>query len=355
MKIAWFLIGLAVAQPTWAEDATEPAVLAPRPVVSEIVSYQSGKQTSFVGVVAARIEADLGFPLIGTIAERPVDAGDQLAKGDVIAKLDPEELDADVRAAEAGVAVARAQLRSAEDAWTRAKELARRGVDSATQVEDTERALAAARARLEQNEAALARAQDMFGFATLVAPHDGIITQVFAESGATLTAGEPVVRLAGTGEREIIMDLGEQDVAGLDVGTTFDATLVASTDIVAQATLSRIDPVTERTTRTRRLHLTLIDPPNGFRLGALVRITASNAVEGSVSLDYNALLDPDGTPAVWIVDRTTNTVSRREVELGERFGPRISVLSGLTSGDEVITKGIHSIKDGQTVGLRVTP
>ncbi len=66
-----------------------------------MINPQSGEQRPFVGIVTANSETDLGFPMIGTIAERPVSTGDQVAQGDVLARLDPEDLEADVRAAEA--------------------------------------------------------------------------------------------------------------------------------------------------------------------------------------------------------------------------------------------------------------
>src|SRR5690606_36712196 len=113
--------------------------------------------------ITAKIEADLGFPLAGTVAERPVSAGDTVAKGEVLARLDPEDLDAALRAAEAGVTVAEAQLRSATDARGRAEVLARRGVGSATRLDAVARASGAAASRLEEAQADGGRARDNLG------------------------------------------------------------------------------------------------------------------------------------------------------------------------------------------------
>jgi len=77
--------------------------------------------------VAARIEGDLGFPVSGTIASRGVDLGDRVKRGEVLARLDPETFEAAVWAARAGVVVASQQLKSAEDALSRARELVKRG------------------------------------------------------------------------------------------------------------------------------------------------------------------------------------------------------------------------------------
>jgi RND family efflux transporter MFP subunit len=337
-----------------AADTPAPGTSTPRPVVSVIVNPESGLPVTFVGTVTAKIEADLGFPLAGSIAERPVSAGDTVARGEVLARLDPEDLDAALRAAEAGVTVAEAQLRSATDARDRAEVLARRGVGSATRLDDAERARVAAAARLEQAQADVARARDMLGLATLTAPQDGVVTSVSAEPGATVAAGQPVLRLAATDEREVAIDLTEQDVAAHPLGTRFVVRLVANPEVAADATLNRIDPVAFAATRTRTAHLTLQNAAMEFRLGALGRVTRAAEADAGVALLAAAILDADATPAVWVVAGADRRVERRPVTLGPAVGDFVVVASGLNAGDEVVTKGIHSLEDGQPVGPRVT-
>lgn len=348
MRFAILLSILAL--PAFAEDALVSDQNVARPVVSVLASAQANSQTSLVGVVVARTETDLGFPVNGTISARPVDVGDLIKKGDVIAQLDTEDLDADVRTAEAGITVATAQLRSAQDAADRARSLSQRGTDSVTKLEDANRALASATARLEQAKASLAGAEDILGFATLRAPNDGVITEVYAQSSGVLTGGQPVARLAEMEGRKITIDVAEQNAAGMNMGSLFDIELAADTSVTAQASLIRIDQVAASSTRTRRVHLTLIDPPSGFRLGALVRATPDANEQTGFSLDRAAILTVEGSTSVWIVDRETDTVHLRPVTLGEAIGQRVRILDGLNKGDEVVTKGINSLKDGQIVG-----
>ncbi len=126
MRVLLLLVVLAV--PAFGDEVGDlGALTAPRPIVSEIVDLTSANQQSFVGAVAARTEADLGFPVIGTVASRPVEVGDLVIAGDIIAQLNPEDLDADLRAAEAGVLVATAQFRSAGDAAARPRHCGARG------------------------------------------------------------------------------------------------------------------------------------------------------------------------------------------------------------------------------------
>lgn len=326
----------------------------PRPVVSLVVTAGSEHAISYVGTVVARVEADLGFPLAGIIAERPASAGDLVAAGEVLARLDPQDFDAALRAAEAGVTVAEAQLRSARDTRDRVAELQRRGVASTTQFDDASRALIAVEAQMERAQAALARARDQRDLAILRAPQPGVVIAVQAEPGTAVSAGQPVLTLAGTEAREIVIDLSEQAVAGFAAGTVFTAVLAANPEVTALAALDRIDPVADRSTRTRQLHLTVTEPPESFRLGALVRVSVAPGASGGAVLPRSVLRDPAGSPAVWVIDRSDDRVHLRPVILGLQLGDFVVVTDGLAPGDEVLARGIHSVEDGQIVGPRVT-
>ena len=104
------------------------ALIAVRDVKKSLAFYQK-----WFGM---EVEVDLGFPMGGTIAARPVELGDVVARDEVLARLDPEDLEADLRAADAGIAVATAQRNSARDARDRARELVLRGVGGQSSARD---------------------------------------------------------------------------------------------------------------------------------------------------------------------------------------------------------------------------
>ncbi len=328
---------------------------SPRPVVSVIVGDSDRTARDYVGTVAARVESDLGFPLSGTLSDRTVEVGDLVARGAVLARLDPETLKAAVLAAQAGESMARHRLRSAEDALTRARTLYERGDESKARLEAAERAFTAARARLAQARAALARAQDRLDQATLRAPHDGVITQVMADPGAAVSVGQPVVRLAGTREREVVVDLSEATLAALPRDAVLVAHLLVADDRQAPIRLRSIDPVADSSTRTRRLHFALDDVPPDFRLGALVRVELPNIGESVLTLPRGAVFDGPAGPSVWVVSGSGRRVHAVPVTTAARFDGRVVISGGLKPGQEVVVKGVHSLAEGQTVGPRLTP
>ncbi|MGO4909453.1 efflux RND transporter periplasmic adaptor subunit [Pseudorhodobacter sp. W20_MBD10_FR17] len=327
---------------------------AARPVVSEIVTPQSGLRQSWVGTVTARIETDLGFPRSGTLATRPASLGDVVAKDQVLAVQDPQDLDSSLRSAQAGVIVAESQANSARNAANRVQALVTRGVDSEAALQSATAQLAAAEASLEQAKANLVGAENARNNAVLHAPQDGVVTQVFAEPGATLTAGAPVLRLAGTQDREVIIDLSEGDVAGLATGSVFRVRLEANMALEATTRLTSIDPVATRETRTRQLRLALDEnAPTGFRLGALVQVEPMAETAAQLSLPVTAIIANSEPPQVWRVDPAGREARLVTIETGATAGTRVLVLNGLSDGDEIIVKGVNSIEDGQIVGPRV--
>jgi len=328
-----------------------------RPIVVEIIGENAEARQVYIGTVAARIEVDLGFPVSGTVATRAANLGDTVKRGDVLARLDPETLEAGVWAARAGVVVSQQQFNSANAALDRERTLAAKGVVSQTLLESADRSFSAAKARLEQASATLVRAEDVLASATLLAPVDGVIIEVFTEAGASVSAGQPVVKLAGAGAREVVVDLGENDLGHLQRDTDFGAYLLAVPQTTAVVHWRSIDPVADRRTRTRRLHFSLIDPPAEFRIGALVRLTPPQQDQRKLTVPLLAILtDENGGSFVWRVTRSTadvGVVERAPITLGEVLGERILVNTGLAAGQEIIIKGIHSIQDGQHVGPRV--
>lgn len=347
----WFI---ALAAPLLAQDAPGAAV-GPRPVVTEVVAPRSGLASAWVGTVAARTELDLGFTRLGTLAERPVDLGDLVARGQLLARIDPGDLDAALRSAEAGVSVSEAQLRTAQDVADRATALVARGVDSESLGQSADRALAAAVAQVAQARAALAQARDARSYADLTAPSNGVITAVAAEPGDTVDAGAAVLRLATTEAREVGIDLQEGDVADLERGAQFRVRLQSNPDITAEAVLRAVDAQAARATRSRRAHLTLAaDAAAAFRLGALVLVQPVVADDARITLPTSALIDGSAPPQVWRVDPQGRTVARVPVTTGPDFAGRILILSGVAVGDEIVTKGVNSLQDGQAVGPGLT-
>lgn len=356
--VAVALAGIAAAL-KWPWRAIEP-VETPiiRPIASIIVTDQPPVVQSVPGAIAARIEVALGFQTLGRVTMRNVDIGAVVGQGDVLATLNPDDLQGDVRAARAAVEAAQVELLTAQATAERTRALARRNVASTAQLEQAERALATAQAALQQAQSELIRARDAEGFAEMKAPFDGVISEVYVNAGAVVSAGEPVVRLSAAEGLEAVIDLPEAALPHVQIGDRYEVWSDYDENNLQPATIWQIEPVADAATRTRRIHLALVND-NSFRLGALIRARpAGSGDERQISVPQSAILRPGDRQKVWIVsnDGDQRIVALRDVTTaGPALSGWIVVTSGLASGDEVVIRGIHSLSEGQRVGPSVTP
>ncbi|WP_292322337.1 efflux RND transporter periplasmic adaptor subunit, partial [Mesorhizobium sp.] len=176
-----------------------------------------------------------------------------------------------------------------------------------------------------------------------------VVTAVGAEVGQTVSPGQTVVTVARTDPREAVVDIPDQLTGDLSVGTPFQIILQSLPSITTEARLREIAPQSEGSTRTRRVRLTLTDPPTAFRLGSTITATRMTKVDPTIELPISALLEKDGAEKVWIVDPQTASVSAREVKIASKSGGSFTVASGLEAGMRVVTAGVHSLSEGQKV------
>lgn len=347
----------ALELPEWLKFRSNAEDAAPiRPVVSEIVADRDEDARWIPGVVASRTQVTMAFQTLGRMISRPVDLGDRVREGDVLANLAAEDLAATTRAAEAALAAAEVQRDTARLTLERTEALAARNVASAAQLEQAQRAAAAADAGAEQARSALVQARDTQGYARMTAPFSGVVSAVYEEPGSVLGVGTPVLQLSAEDGREAVIDLPESALAGLPEDAAFTVWQRPDATRQVRAVLDRIDPVADAATRTRRLYLTLpADAP--FRLGALIRARLGTASEPALMVSAAAIFERDDAPHVWRVLRNGDAAHVEAVRItpAARMQDGVLIGEGLDPGDEVVVRGVNSLTDGQRVGPMVQP
>lgn len=343
--------------PGWlaGEEAAKPDA-PPRPVVTEIVTDRGSDARSIPGEIASKTQVSMAFQTLGRMTARHVDLGDRVEEGQLLAELATEDLAAATRAARAAVDAAEVQLSTAETTLERTEALAQRGVASAEQLEQAQRVRAAAEATAEQARSELVQAEDAEGFARMEAPFGGVISAVYENAGAVVDAGAPIMQLSADDVREAVIDLPVAALSGIEGQTVFSVWQRNDPDKVVDATLDRIDPLADAATRTRRLHLTLSGNAP-FRLGALIRARVGAPSAPALTLPEKAIFEIDGQSHVWRVKRGDASASVEAVAVtpGASYRGRLLVQEGLSEGEEIVIRGVHSLKPGQPVGRRSEP
>ncbi|MEK1896084.1 MAG: efflux RND transporter periplasmic adaptor subunit, partial [Rhizobium sp.] len=197
----------------------------PRPVKVVMAAAEQDKVPSLPGVVRARIETDLAFRTLGRMVSRKVDVGDLVHKGDVLAEIDPLSLQLAVKSAEADLRNAQAQLENAATTETRKRRLVQNNAASIADHDLAEQQLKSATANAARATASLAKANEQLGYSELRAEFDGVVTATFVEMGQTVSAGQPVLKLARLEQRDVVVDVPEAQFSNIRLDDRFNVAL----------------------------------------------------------------------------------------------------------------------------------
>src|SRR6187551_2734200 len=165
-----------------AASSTDPRTEAPL-VRAGLVERSVQAERSFTGIVAARVQSDLGFRVPGKVLERLVDTGQTVKRGQALMRIDPSDLRLATRAHEEAVAAATARARQTADDEARYRDLVPTGAVSASAYDNVKAAAESARAELNAATAQADVARNETGYAVLVSDADGVVVETLAEPG----------------------------------------------------------------------------------------------------------------------------------------------------------------------------
>ena len=275
LPIIAFLPLLAACDDHAASATAKPE----RPVQVERVAFENENATrEFVGVVRARYETDLGFRVAGKIVSRVVNVGDRVKVGDVVARLDPQDLKLQVESAEAEFAAATSSLHQAASDLDRYTTLKTRGWASIADFDRKKAAKDEAEGRLERAKRSLDLAHNQLDYSDLKADADGVITATLAEPGQVVAIGQPVVRLAHRGEKEAVVALPETWLAEAR-SSKATVQLWSGPGRNFTARLRELSPQADAATRTYAARFTIDNPDNSVALGMTATVTLSHSAD----------------------------------------------------------------------------
>lgn len=344
-------IGLACAYLAACEDKAEvpPAPQQVRAVRASSAEYQPSAEIT--GEVKARIQSDLSFRVSGRVIERFVDVGLHVRAGDVLARLDDKEQQADVEVARAGLESAQAIVNQKTLTFERYEALLRsRSISQAT-FDQADKELRSARASLEAAEAALATAKDALSYTELKADANGIITAREIEVGRVISAAQPAFTLAHDGPRDAVFEVFEafflegRPLADVEVAP------IADRGLETQATVREVSPFIDTRSGTVRIKVALPEDAQ-WPLGTPVVGEFCSPTRKGIILPAGAIASAMGEPAVWLIDPEKRSVSLRKIAVASYRKSDLIVAGGIAPQDLIVTEGGKFLKEGQAVALK---
>jgi RND family efflux transporter MFP subunit len=337
----------------------EPATTEPvRAVRTLTVSQLSGAtMRDYAGEVHARIESRLAFRVGGKVTQRPVNLGDRVKNGQALAAVDPADLRYGQDAARAGLAAAKINYEQTATDYKRYQDLHAQGFISAAELERRNSGLEAAKAQFDQARAQSGMQTNQAAYATLAADAPGVITAVFADVGAVVGAGTPVVSLAHDGPRDVVFAVPEDQLPifrklqGKAGGVS--VTLWGGNTTIP-ATVREVAAAADPASRTFQVKADV--PAGSAELGQTATIHVELApADGKLRLPLQAVAGHDNQSYVWVLDKSTMKVREQPVVVLRPEGDSVVLDGGLKAGDTVVTAGAHTLNPGQQVSLYVEP
>jgi RND family efflux transporter MFP subunit len=342
---------LAVALLATGCSKQVPVVEDIRPVRTMVVApAQSATVAELAGEVRPRVESRVGFQVAGRIVTRAAEVGQTVKPGQVLATIDPADFRLAASAALAQLTAAQADRDQQRADYRRFEELRQKGFLSSADLERRKAALDAAEARYRQAAAQADVSGNQAAYTALRAPGAGVVTGIDAEVGQVVAAGQSVVRIAQTAEKEIAIAIPESRLDALRRIPEVRVSLWATGDAPLRGRVREIAPLADAATRTFPARITLIDPPPTVALGMTATVVFEMPLaQPVIAVPLQALLkDGDGT-YVWRYDAASSTVRKAGVQVATVSGNDVVLAAGVKPGDTLVTAGVHLLKEGQKV------
>ena len=355
MHIRFFIVVISILMLPACGKPPEPETKEDSRPVKMMTLGSAGDSVTleYPGVIDSLQSVDLGFEVDGQIIELPIISGQEVMKGDLLARLDPR----DYKAARDSAA---SHLHAMSAANSRAKKIFDQNAGSQAEVDQALRDFQVAKEELKTAQKAL---DDTY----LKAPFSGEIAEIPADNFQNVQAKEKILKLQDLSSLEIDVAVPEQDIAlsppglNLEERTQFMRPEIEISAVPGQrfpAKYKKIDSTANPVTRTYPATFSFANPADiiilpGMTAKVIVHIKAEKLTSTGKSgfmipVDATAV-DEQSNAYIWRVDPDTMQVSRMRVELGAMSGEKIRILNGLEQGDRIAISGVHHLREGMKV------
>lgn len=332
-------------------------------VVTSVQGQQPGILLTGSGYVVTQHKYIIvGTKILGQIVEEPVEEGQRVTKGEILARIDDRDYEAQMRQSIADRDVADANIRLWLAKAARQRELYAGGVISKDDLDTSENALAVAQATLKRDEAAIDYARFEVSQCLIVSPIAGVVLQKYREVGDTINYGGQVqagggatdiVQLADTSDMRAEVDINESDIAKVSLGTPAVVVPDAYPQARFEARLVKIYPEADRQKATVKVevqivepNLAMIKPEMSVKANFLEKRIASKE-QPRLVIPAKAIEHKGSESFVWTV--RDGTATRVSIVQGGETQSGVEVRRGLQDGDVLIVAPATNLRGGQKV------
>lgn len=329
-----------------------PSLAGDADLLVKVVTVESTAltfDTTLTGSIEAQDSVNLGFRQGGRVIEVMVNEGDQVRRGQPLARTDATQQQQALKVAEAAVESAQSAQRQRQLAFDRASTMLTRGVGTRAALDNAAQALSSAKGALAQSQTTLEQARRAVEDTVIRAPDDAVVTARNVNPGQIAAAAQPMISLAETKGLEAVFATPDMPLLQDAIGVAVSITGLDTTTPDMQATIGEISPLVDPQTGAVAVRAYIIDPPpDSALLGAAVRGTAHFPAGTGIQIPKSALSATAAGPSVWLVDPDMR-VRLTPIAIARFTTDDIVVSEGIKPGDQVVTSGAQLLYPGRRV------
>ncbi|MBR8535507.1 efflux RND transporter periplasmic adaptor subunit [Carboxylicivirga sediminis] len=337
--VAMLIIGMGIIGCS-SSDESKSATTRRYVKVERLGKAQSAEELIFHGQLKEKKEVSVAFKVGGQVYNMLVDEGDYVTKEQVIARIDPRDYKIRLQSA-------KAQFEQASGEYTRYKELYNKNKLPINTLEKLEAGYLAAKSAYESAENALADTE-------LKAPFNGYIYRKQTNNFENVAPGQPIYALLDVSHLEVLFSLPESKV---NKAKSFSQITIDVANAGAYNVPANVLSVNEKANGNDMFDVRLMvnnQLDNGLKPGmsAKVRIQLKAADRAGVVVPVESVFYKEQKAYVWVFDEASSTVSSRAVKVNKlENNGHLSVSSGLTGNEYVVTAGVYSLTESQAVRI----
>ncbi|MDD3807879.1 MAG: efflux RND transporter periplasmic adaptor subunit, partial [Candidatus Marinimicrobia bacterium] len=340
------------------ENTREKLVIVPIQA-DRVITGQIQQKLTYLGNIAATSSARVFAKVPDRLVKFPVENGDYVKKGTLLAQVENTKLQQAVKQAEAAYASVQSQVKNLEQEFQRIKRLFDQNAVSESQYQQMETQLNVAKNGLKQAEAAYNLAKEQLADTYITAPIDGYVSGKSLSVGDMAVGQMPLVTLTAHDVLKINVDVIEKELQLIKKGQKANIYIDAFPGRVFKGHIANISPVINQMSRTGQVEILLENPDNLVQPGMFARIdivieSKENALlVNRNNVDVKTIRKTNGNSIrnlelqeIYTVYIVKNDLAlRRTIDVGIQSGMMMEVLSGLEPNDLIVSAGRANVQD----------
>ncbi|WP_299556402.1 efflux RND transporter periplasmic adaptor subunit [Seonamhaeicola sp.] len=354
--ISIVLMSLILASCSEKKEETKKSI---RPVKYHEVGYlDAEKIRTFSGTAQTERVINLSFRSSGVITDFNIKLGQEVKKGDLLAKLDNVQARLNYQSAVSSMNSAESQMNTAKLSLGRVRSLFEKGSASLSDFESAKNAYKTAKESFESSKRSAAIQQEQVRYGYLYAPEDGIIAAVYSEIDENVSPGQNIATLNAGTDIEILLGIPESAINGVKVGMDVKVDFTSIANATFNGKVTEVAPAVDANIATYPVRITVSDPSDDVKSGMAANVSfdfGSEIVntEKRLVVPAHAVGEDSKGHFVFLIEGSGDIakVKKQRVTIGSLTTNGFEITSGLTAGQKIATAGLQTLLDGQEVKL----